>query len=71
MYKTFEEQGWHIGSGVVEAANNSVIQARMKKAGMRWEDEGAEAQLQLQTEWNTSQFTDFAAICRRATAYAA
>jgi hypothetical protein len=70
-YKTFEEQGWHIGSGVVEAANNSVIQARMKRAGMRWEEEGAEAQLQLQTAWNTSQFTDFAATCRRATAYTA
>lgn len=71
MYKTFEDNGCHIGSGVVEAANNSVIQARMKQAGMRWEPEGAEAQLQLQTAWGTSQHTDFAAICRRATTYAA
>lgn len=71
MYKTFEEQGYHIGSGVVEAANKNVVQARMKRAGMRWEEAGAEAQLQLMTAWNTSQFTDFADICRRATTYAA
>ncbi len=71
MYKTFKEQGYHIGSGVVEAANKNVVQARMKRAGTRWEEAGAEAQLQLLTAWYTSQHTDFADVCRRATAYAA
>ena len=67
LYQTFKEQGYHIGSGVVEAANKNVVQARMKRAGMRWEEPGAEAQLQLLTTWHTSQFTDFAEICKRAT----
>jgi hypothetical protein len=71
MYKTFEELGYHIGSGVVEAANKNVVQARMKRAGTRWEEEGAEAQLQLQTAWYTSQHTDFADVCKRAMKYAA
>lgn len=71
MYKTFKELGYHIGSGVVEAANKNVVQARMKRAGTRWEEEGAEAQLQLVTAWYSSQHTDFASICRRVTAYAA
>jgi hypothetical protein len=71
LYKTFEEQGYHIGSGVVEAANKNVVQARMKRAGMRWELPGAEAQLQLLATWHTCQSTDFANVCRRATAHPA
>lgn len=71
FYKTFEEKGFHIGSGVAEAANKNVVQARMKRAGMRWEQPGAEAQLQLLATWNTCQLTDFADVCRRATAHAA
>lgn len=70
-YKTFEDAGFHIGSGVVEAANKNVVQARMKRAGMRWECSGAEAQLQLLTAWHTCQTTDFADVCRRANAYRA
>ena len=70
-YKTIAEAGYHIGSGVVEAANKNVVQARMKRAGMRWEHRAAEAQLQLLTTWNTCQTTDFASICRRGTHHAA
>lgn len=36
-YPRFEAQGWTIGSGVVEAANKHVIQARMDRAGQHWD----------------------------------
>lgn len=33
----FRRDGWPIGSGMVESANNVVVQARLKGTGMRWE----------------------------------
>jgi hypothetical protein len=37
QYPAFQQQGWPIGSGVVESANKLVVQARLKGAGMHWE----------------------------------
>lgn len=36
-YPAYRQQGWPIGSGMVESANKVVVQARLKGAGMRWE----------------------------------
>jgi hypothetical protein len=46
-YKTFLEKGYHIGSGVVEAACKHVIAQRLDQAGMHWREETAEAILTL------------------------
>lgn len=35
-YPTFQQQGWPIGSGIVESGNKLLMQARMKGAGMHW-----------------------------------
>jgi hypothetical protein len=35
-YATFREQGFPIGSGVVESGNKLVVQDRLKRSGMRW-----------------------------------
>lgn len=35
-YPEFIRQGWPIGSGMVESANKSVVEARLKGAGMHW-----------------------------------
>jgi len=35
-YKEFRNHGWPIGSGEVESAHKSVLQVRMKRAGMMW-----------------------------------
>jgi len=37
QYPHFQEEGWPIGSGVVESANKLVVEARLKGAGMHWE----------------------------------
>jgi hypothetical protein len=34
-YPTFQQDGWPMGSGVVESANKLVVEARLKGAGMR------------------------------------
>lgn len=46
-YGTFRKRGWLIGSGMVESCVNHVLQQRMKRAGMRWKAEGADAMLAL------------------------
>jgi hypothetical protein len=35
-YAAFEQQGWPLGSGAGESAHKTVLQARMKRAGMSW-----------------------------------
>jgi hypothetical protein len=37
QYPHFQQQGWPIGSGMVESANKLVVQTRLKGAGMRWQ----------------------------------
>ena len=37
QYPRFREQGWPIGSGMVESANKLVVEARLKGAGMHWQ----------------------------------
>lgn len=35
-YPTFRAAGWPVGSGATESGHKQVMQARMKRAGMRW-----------------------------------
>jgi hypothetical protein len=65
-YQTLREQGYHIGSGVIEAGCKSVVQGRFKGAGMRWSPDGAQAMLQVRTAWCSSERADFAAAARSA-----
>ncbi len=46
-YDQYRQDGLPIGSGVVESAAKTVVQARMKQACMRWSREGAQALLSL------------------------
>ena len=41
-YGYFREQGYFIGSGVIEAGCKTVIGQRMKQSGMFWSEPGAE-----------------------------
>lgn len=36
QYPSFQQQGWPIGSGMVESGNKLVVEARLKGAGMHW-----------------------------------
>jgi hypothetical protein len=67
QYQTYREQGYHIGSGVAEASCKTVVQARLKGAGMRWSPEGAAAMLQLRAAWCSTGRTDFISAARQAT----
>ena len=40
-YSTYEHNGWFVGSGAIESSNKTVVQQRLKLAGMRWSVDGA------------------------------
>ncbi len=49
QYPLYQQQGWPIGSGIVESGNKVVMQARMKGAGMHWEPGHVNPMLALRT----------------------
>lgn len=40
-YSLYEHNGWFVGSGAIESSNKTVVQLRLKQAGMRWSVDGA------------------------------
>ena len=46
-YAAYRKAGFPISSGTVESAAKTLIQQRMKQAGMRWSRNGAQAMLAL------------------------
>jgi hypothetical protein len=49
QYPRYQREGLPIGSGAVESANASVVQARMKGSGMHWERKNVNPMLALRT----------------------
>jgi hypothetical protein len=47
QYPLFQQQGWPIGSGMVESGNKLVVEARLKGAGMHWERAHVDPMLSL------------------------
>lgn len=52
-YKAYKEQGLTIGSGMVESAHKHVLQARMKRAGQHWSQQGAEKMARFRAPYKT------------------
>ena len=46
-YPAYRERGWFVGSGAIESGNKTVMQERMKRAGMQWRESSAETLLAL------------------------
>lgn len=49
QYPQYRQQGWPLGSGMVESANKLVMQARLKGAGMHWAPAHVNPMLALRT----------------------
>jgi hypothetical protein len=57
-YPSFQEQGWPIGSGMVESGNKLVVEARLKGAGMHWERGNVNSMLGLRNIACSDRWTD-------------
>lgn len=55
-YSTYEKNGWSVGSGAIESSNKSVVQLRLKQAGMRWSVEGANYLIALRCMWESDSW---------------
>ena len=60
-YPTYVANGWLIGSGAVESACKTVVGQRLKLAGMRWGEDGADAVCHLRALFKSErgQWRDF------------
>lgn len=52
-YKTYEKNEWFVGSGAIESSNKTVVQRRLKQAGMRWSVKGAQYLLSLRAKFES------------------
>ena len=55
-YKRYRDKGLQIGSGAIEAAHRTVVQARMKKSGQRWSNKGAQNMLNLRVAFKSDRW---------------
>lgn len=60
-YAAYRQAGLPIGSGTIESACKTVVQARMKQAGMRWSRDGAQAMLALRCLLLSNRWQELAA----------
>ena len=60
-YKYYLDQGYMIGSGVIESSNKRVVTHRLKGSGMRWSVQGANSIMLLRTLYlsDSDQWNDF------------
>ena len=49
-YKLYKELGYFVGSGAIESGNKTILQRRLKQAGMRWSPETAQPLLTLRAK---------------------
>ena len=53
---TYEYNGWFVGSGAIESFNKTVVQLRLKQAGMRWSVDGANYVIALRCMWESDHW---------------
>lgn len=57
-YGAYRQNGFPIGSGTVESAAKTLVQQRMKQAGMRWSRSGAQSMLTLRSRLFSDRWLD-------------
>ena len=67
-YAEYEKKGYFIGSGAIESGNKIILQDRLKRAGMRWNADTAQALLTLKSKvesklWMNDVERPFLAYC--------
>jgi hypothetical protein len=58
-YPAFRQQGFFVGSGVIEAGCKSIAGARLKRSGMFWTVRGANAIIALRCSRHNGRFEDY------------
>jgi hypothetical protein len=66
LYASLKENGYHIGSGLVESACKMIVTQRFKQSGMRWSEPGAESIAHLRSFLLSDRSADISRFARAA-----
>lgn len=58
-YPLYKEKGYFVGSGAIESGNKTVVQSRLKLAGMRWNVETAQFVLSLKSKMESGLWDSY------------
>lgn len=58
-YPTYRAKGYFVGSGAIESGNKTVMQSRVKQAGMRWVVSNAQVILSLRSKLESGLWDQF------------
>ena len=58
QYKTYQEVGYLIGFGAIEAAHHNVVQQRLKLSGQPWSEKGAQQIVNLRDYKKSNRWTE-------------
>lgn len=58
-YPAYKKRGYFIGSGAIESGNKTVLQSRLKQAGMRWNPTTAQYMLSLKSKEKSGLWYSF------------
>ena len=61
-YSKYEHNGWFVGSGAIESSNKTIVQLRLKQAGMRWRVEGADYMIALRWMYESDHWGEIEKI---------
>lgn len=61
-YSRYEHNNWFVGSGAIESSNKTIVQLRLKQAGMRWSVDGANYMLILRCFCESEHWNDIEKI---------
>lgn len=62
-YPLYRAKGFFVGSGAIESTHKTIVQQRLKRAGMRWGLKGAQALLTLRAKDESGNWQDVQHIC--------
>ena len=57
-YLKYKNCGYYVGSGMIESGNKVVVQKRLKQAGMRWGQCGAQYMVALRAKYESNKWAD-------------
>lgn len=66
QYKTYQAQGYLIGSGPIESAHRNVVQQRLKLSGQRWSEKGAQQIVNLRACKKSNRWTELVNLIKLA-----
>jgi len=59
-YRKYSENGWFVGSGVVESGCKCVVRQRLDNSGMHWSVDGAESLLPIRAFYKSGRLDEYA-----------